>query len=91
MGDTPWLDTNWGIHAWDIDTLEKLLKSETYSLKKEALIPWFYFMQDYGEDFKFVKTDNYNPTVNGIKVLQPRLLFLPFYKLAVKLKQRKLI
>lgn len=86
MGDTTWLNTSWGIHAWDIYTLEKLLESNSYSLKKEALIPWFYFMQDYGDEFRFVKTFSYNPSVNGIKVLQPRLLFSPLYKIAVKLK-----
>lgn len=91
MGDTTWLDTKWKIHAWNHKTLQNLLKINSIALKKEALLPWFYFMQEYGDDFEYVKTSNYNPEVNGIKVLQPRFMLLPFYKLAVKMKQRKLI
>jgi CDP-glycerol glycerophosphotransferase (TagB/SpsB family) len=91
MGDQTWLNKEWGIHAWDVETLEILLKSNSYELKKEVLIPWFWFMQDYGESFAFVETENYNPSVNGVKVLQPRWLLVPFYKIAVKLKKIKII
>ena len=81
MGDSAWLNLDWGIHAWNGESLEKLLDNNLPSLKKDVLLPWFWFMQNYGEAFKFVKVLNFNPIVDGTSIIQHRLYVAPIYKI----------
>jgi hypothetical protein len=87
MGDATWLNLDWGIHAWDENSLEKLLENTLPSLKRDVLLPWFWFMQDYGEHFKFVTTLNFRPQVDGTKIIQPRIYFSPLYNTIMLIKK----
>ncbi len=91
LGDTPWLDLNWNIHAWSKRDLEKLILEGPATLAPDALLTWYWFLQDYGEHFKYVLLDTYNPKVKDTYILQPRWFFWIFYKLIVSIRKRKFV
>lgn len=88
VGDAPWLNLDWNIHAWTKDELKNKIINYSVTVNKNWLIPWFRFMQNFGEDFRYVSIDNFNPSIDEIKIIQPRFYVRLFYWFAVKYKFR---
>ena len=89
VGDAAWLNLNWNIHAWDPLNLEKILVDELQSPDHEFLIPWFWYLENYGNPIEFVTLENYNPRINGVKILQPRAFAWIIYKTIINFYNKK--
>jgi hypothetical protein len=89
VGDAAWLDKKNINYAWDFTTLERRICDGPAKLNKNVLVPWFWYTENFGEEFIYVKTNMYNPSVGGIEIFVPRLglglLYQIFRKLKVKL------
>lgn len=85
MGDTHWLDLDWGIHAWNPIDLKSAILSELDIPPLESLIPWFWFMQEFGT--KFVHTSLIEGVLylrNNEEVLKERLILRLLRKFGIR-------
>jgi hypothetical protein len=72
LGDTHWLNLDFGIHAWDAVQLRNFFLYPNKLISKESLIPWFWFLSNYGSSLEIVKMENGNLFVDEIPLLQLR-------------------
>jgi hypothetical protein len=72
LGDTHWLNLDWGIHAWNGQDLERQLRDPNPALESVDLRPWFWFVSDYGTPFQYSRLENGNLELNGQSVLRHR-------------------
>jgi hypothetical protein len=76
LGDTHWLDLDWGINAWNSNDLKRAILGELKVPPLESLLPWFWYIQEFG--LKFVHTsliDGFLYLGDGQEVLKKRLIF----------------
>lgn len=75
LGNAHWLNTSWNIHAWNRAQLESFLSSEVVTLSSQHLLPWFYYVTNFGEDVKYSKINN-GLEIIGFRVLKERVLYV---------------
>ena len=78
LGNTHWLNKDWGIHAWTKDELAKFFVSPPHIIGRNALMPWFWFLESFGSPVKFSVLNHGILKVNGIQIIQERTFLRPF-------------
>ncbi len=73
LGDTHWLNLDWGIHAWNAQDLENQLRDADPRLNSVDLRPWYWFISNFGAFFQYSTLQDGNLTINGQGVLLPRI------------------
>ena len=72
-GDAHWLNLEWNIHAWDSRDLKRLISGDLIIPKLKSLIPWFWYLQEYGTPFQITNHQSGNLYLqNGDQVLHFR-------------------
>lgn len=79
MGNAQWLDLDWDIHAWDSADLMHKMKKKDWNLNPQNLLPWFWYIKDFGVNCEFALLER-GLTINNIQVIRKRL-FIRFYHL----------
>jgi hypothetical protein len=74
LGNPHWLSRKWGIHAWNEKELDKFFSQELKYVPKTSLIPWFWYLRNFGSDAKFFNLVNSTFTFNGKKLVKERFL-----------------
>jgi hypothetical protein len=77
LGNTHWLNKDWGIHAWTKEDLAKFFVSPPKIIGRNSLIPWFWFIESFGSPVKFSFLLNGVLTVDGVRIVQERTLLRP--------------
>jgi hypothetical protein len=77
LGNTPWLNKDWGIHAWTKEDLAKFFAAPPDIIGRNSLIPWFWFLEGFGSPVKFSYLLNGFLTVNGFRIIQERTYLRP--------------
>lgn len=77
IGNTQWLNKDWGIHAWNKEDLEKFFVTPPNSIPRNSLLPWFWFLESFGSPVKFSFLLNGVLTVNGVRIIRERTLLRP--------------
>ena len=53
LGFPLWLNCKWNIHAWDKDSVRKLLISKSTVIDSKVLIPYFFYLNTFGSSCRF--------------------------------------
>jgi hypothetical protein len=77
LGNTHWLNKDWGIHAWTKEDLAKFFVAPPNIIGRDSLIPWFWFLESFGSPVKFSFLLNGFLTVNGVRIIQERTSLRP--------------
>jgi hypothetical protein len=75
LGDCHWLDLDFQLNCWNIDTLRATLSGKGATISKYRLLPWYWFIKNYGAPFEYLTMRGSNLVINNsIYVLKPRPL-----------------
>jgi hypothetical protein len=74
LGNTHWLNKDWGIHAWTKEDLAKFFVEPPIIIGRNSLIPWFWFNESFGSPMKFSFLLKGVLAVNGVRIIQERKL-----------------
>jgi hypothetical protein len=77
LGNAHWLNLKWNIHAWNELQLLKRIEEKVWSVDPEELLPWFWYLRNFGVDCCFTSISN-GLEVSGIRVIKKRILFRVF-------------
>lgn len=57
VGNPPWLNLDWKIHARTKEEIRRFLLSPFPLVKREYLVPYFWYRSNFGREFKYSKFD----------------------------------
>ena len=77
LGNTHWLNKDWGIHAWTKEDLAKFFVAPPKVIGRNSLAPWFWFIESFGSPVKFSFLLNHSLTVDSVRIIQERVLLRP--------------
>ena len=77
IGNTHWLNKDWGIHAWNKEDLAKFFVTPPNIIRRNSLLPWFWFLESFGSPVKFSFLLNGVLTVNGVRIIRERAFLRP--------------
>ena len=77
LGNTHWLNKDWGIHAWTEEDLAKFFVAPPNIIGRNSLIPWFWFLESFGSPVKFAFLLNRFLSVDGVRIIHERTLLRP--------------
>jgi hypothetical protein len=81
LGNPPWLNFDWGIHAWTRGQIRSQLLNGTPILQPSVLAPWFSFLGNYGVPVKYSTLKRGRLTILDTVVIKDSLLFRAFHRL----------
>jgi hypothetical protein len=82
LGDTHWLDLNWGVHAWSRSEIYQFLSEIPQPLDPTKLIPWFYFLEDFGSPFLFSEMGHGRVKVNGESIFKETFVYKVYSRIS---------
>jgi hypothetical protein len=85
LGNAHWLNLKWNIHVWNEIQLLKHIKEKGWNVDPEELLPWFWYLKDFGVDCYFTSISD-GLKVSGIRIIKKRLLFRAVDALRAKAK-----
>jgi hypothetical protein len=74
LGNAHWLNLKWNIHAWNEIQLLKCIKEKRWNVDPEELIPWFWYLKEFGVDCNFTSISA-GLEVSRVRIIKKRLLF----------------
>ena len=77
IGNTHWLNKNWGIHAWTKKDLARFFAAPPNVIERNSLLPWFWFIESFGSPVRYSFLLNRPLTVNGVRIVRERALLRP--------------
>lgn len=82
LSDVHYLDLGWGIHSWNELDLENKIINGVPIVSTTELMPWYWFIKDYGTSTKYSKFINNQYFIDGMnlnKVSKFQKFFRSFY------------
>jgi len=85
LGNAHWLNMDWNIHAWNEPQLLRRIQNESYAIGPEELIPWFWYLKDYGVSCQFTSLGS-ELKVSGEVIIKKRSVFRIFSFLKARIE-----
>jgi hypothetical protein len=75
LGFPSWLNRDWELHAWTEESLRKALLDDSRSINAQSLIPYFYYLNNFGAACRFSNRDLiWNEKGNEVQLIRFTLL-----------------
>jgi hypothetical protein len=60
LGNTQWLDKEWGIHGWNREDIETFFKNRFPTFESSILLKWYWYLDSFGSPTRFAQLAGYN-------------------------------
>ncbi len=86
LGDTPWASNLQEGYASNIDEVKKYINEENYIIKPELIVPWYEYLKNFGDDFKYIQIHEFRPKYKEFEIISFRwyikffIILKKFYK-----------
>jgi hypothetical protein len=81
LGNTHWLNLDWGIHAWSESDIDSFLSSPFVPISTDSLLPWYWYLDNFGSKAKYASLDGHSLSICGTLVTRERRLIVGIRKL----------
>ena len=81
LGNTHWLNLDWGIHAWSESDIDSFLSSPFVPISTDSLLPWYWYLDNFGSKAKYASLEGYSLSICGTLVTRERRLIVGIRKL----------
>ncbi len=77
LGNTQWLNMEWGIHVWNRENIESFFKNDFPTFERSVLFKWYWYLDSFGNPTRFTQLAGYNLKICGQTLTKERAYLAP--------------